>query len=100
MQRTRSEAETLSANRDGWGIDGLSIDAVFFEEAIGVVLAEVRIADDDRDDMRLCGEDGNARVVELGLEQLDVLLLQLTFGGRRAEIANRGESAGRKNRRQ
>ena len=103
VERPRGEAEALGADGDGGGVDGLDVDGVVGQEAVGHLLAEMSVADDQGDDVGVSGEKGQPRLEDPGLEQGGVLLLEralqrglaeMTDGGQGARGEDRGQGGG------
>lgn len=78
VARCDSEAETFLAASDGGVVDSLDVDVVLGEQVVGGSLGEGRITDEDGDDVRGTGDDGDVKCFQTGLEITDVDLLELT----------------------
>ena len=80
--------------RDGRIVDWLDINAVPVQQEIACCLAEVRVADHDRDDVRRVVEDGQARRAERVLGDGGHVLVLRSFLVRSLQVADRRARAG------
>jgi hypothetical protein len=74
----RGDTQTLLADGNSRVVDGLDVDLVLLEEEIGGALSDLRVTDEDRDDVRRVGDDWDVTVGESGLDGAGVKLLQAT----------------------
>jgi len=76
----RRDAQALHAARHGRIIDRLDVDAVLVEQKVAHRLAPLRIADEDRHDVRLARHDRQPGSDERGLGRTGVPMLRVPLG--------------------
>lgn len=74
-----SEAETFLAASDGGVVDSLDVDVVLGEQVVGGSLGECGVTDEDGNDVRGTGDNGDVECFQTRLEITDVDLFELTI---------------------
>ena len=90
MRRRRSNPQSLGATANRWIVDRLDVDPVPVKQKVARLLAEIGIADHDRDDMGLRRHYGQARFPQCRLGRGDCTTLARTLFARCLEMNDRG----------
>jgi hypothetical protein len=93
MEGCRRDPQPLLATRDGRVVDRLDVDAMLCEQQFARAPAEMRVADDHRQDMARRIEDGHVGGLKHSLEALDIASLQGTSLGVRPDMLHGRERA-------
>ena len=91
---SRGDAETLLTDWDGRVVDGLNVDLVLLEKEIGGALSNLRITDEDRNDVGRVRHDRDVTLGESRLHSAGVQLLQATVASVGHLVLDGGLSAG------
>src|SRR5690606_15940951 len=93
VSRGGRHAESFLADGHGGIVDGLDVNVVLLEKLVGRLLGELRVADEDGDDVGGVGDYGNVNLVEHLLEGASVELLEDAVSAVACLVFNGGAGA-------